>query len=77
MRHAGRIAAGGAGDDLRPQPLGPDGQLLDRRGAEGVGGPQHDLLALALEHAASLAIDVVLPAPFTPATMITVGPLGA
>ena len=40
VRHAGRVAAAGAGDDLRAQPAGPDRQLLDGGGPERVGGPQ-------------------------------------
>ena len=38
--------------------------------------PSTTLLPSAWNMAASLAIEVVLPQPFTPATMITVGPLG-
>ena len=64
-------------DDLGAQAIGPDRELLDGRGAKRVARAEHDLLALRTEAAdVSLAIDVVLPAPFTPATMITVGPLG-
>ncbi len=50
MGHGGRIAARRAGDDFRPEPLGPNGQLLDGGGAEGVGRAEHDLFALRLEH---------------------------
>jgi hypothetical protein len=37
VRDAGRIAARRAGDDRHADPLGPDRQLLDRRGAKRVG----------------------------------------
>ena len=39
--------------------------------------PSSTLFPSALNIAASLAIEVVLPAPLTPQTMITVGPLAA
>ena len=62
-------------DDLAAEPLAPDGELLDGGGAEGVAGGDHDLLALVHDSClASLAMDVVLPEPLTPATMTTVGP---
>ena len=44
--HAGRVAALLVLDDLAADPLAPDGQLLDGRGAEGVAGGDHHLLAL-------------------------------
>ena len=54
--------------------LGPGEQLLARGGAEGVGGgEQHLLLGVDAGGAASLPTLVVLPAPLTPTTMITVG----
>ena len=47
MRDAGRIAAGGAGDDFRAEPACPFAQLLDRGGAKRVAGAEHDALVLA------------------------------
>ena len=46
MGHAGRVAPWLARDDLGAQPVGPDGELLDGRGAKRVGRAQHHLLAL-------------------------------
>jgi len=74
---AGRVAAALVLDNLAAQPLAPDGELLDGGGAEGVAGGHHHLLLLFRHHLASLAMDVVLPEPLTPATITTVGPLGA
>ena len=54
--------------------LAPDRELLARGRAERVAGGEQHRVALRLEDAcASLPIDVVLPAPFTPASMITNG----
>ena len=54
MGHAGRVALGRPGDDLHAQPVGPDRELLDGRGAERVGRAQHDALALRCEHVRQL-----------------------
>ena len=64
-------------DDLDPQPIGPDRELLDGRGAERVAAPSTTFLPCERNMCASLAIDVVLPEPLTPTTRITVGPLAA
>jgi hypothetical protein len=51
---AGGIAALLAGDDRHVEPLGPDPQLLDRRGAEGVAGDQHHRVILLLQQMGEL-----------------------
>ena len=53
--------------------LADDLELVDGVGALEVGGDEHRLLALSLSQSASLAARVVLPAPWRPASMITVG----
>jgi hypothetical protein len=53
-------------DDADLEAVGPDGELVDGGGAEGVAGGW-----------ASLAMEVVLPTPLTPQTRMTVGGLGA
>ena len=73
-RDAGRVGAARLRDDLAAEPLAPQRQLFDGRRAKRVAGGEHDRLAVRLSrNLASLAIDVVLPAPLTPATRITVG----
>ena len=57
------------------RPVGPDLQLLDRGGAEGVAGDEHHLRAGGAELAAILPSVVVLPEPFTP-TRDHLRPLG-
>ena len=54
VRHAGRIAALLILDNLAADPLAPDGQLLDGRGAERVAGGDKDFLALLLESPSQL-----------------------
>jgi len=66
-----------AGDNFGAQPAGPDGQLFDRRRPERICGPSTTFLPSAWNMAVNLAIDVVLPQPFTPATIMTVGPPAA
>ena len=46
---AGRIGADLLGDHLRANALAPHFELIDGRGAERVGGGEHDAQALALE----------------------------
>ena len=73
--HAGRVAALLAFDDVAAEPLAPDRELLDGGGAESIAGRDHAPSCPPSWHSrASLAIDVVLPEPLTPATMTTVGP---
>jgi hypothetical protein len=55
VEHGRRIRAGGLRDDRHAVALGPDRQLLDRRGAEGVARGQHDLHAVLLEAMGELA----------------------
>ena len=64
--HRGRIAAA-LRDDLDLIARAPDRELFARRSAERVAGRQQHRLALARNHLASLPIEVVLPAPLTPA----------
>ena len=69
------VGALGALDDVDARALAPALELLDRGGAERVGGADHDGLAerVACRCQASLPIVVVLPVPLTPTTRITVG----
>ena len=53
--------------------LRPDLELLDGRGAEGVGGAEQDGFAPRRKSAASLPLVVVLPVPFTPTSRMTSG----
>ncbi len=48
--HTGRITVCLAGHQVGPQPLGPDGELLDRRGAKGVGRAENGLLSFRPKH---------------------------
>ena len=60
--------------NARAGALGPDLQLLDRRGAEGIARGEHARCWPAPgRRAASLPMVVVLPEPFTPTTRITKG----
>ena len=52
---ARRVGAGLARDDRGAGAAGPDAQLLDRRGAEGVAGSQHHLEAVGRELGRELA----------------------
>jgi hypothetical protein len=52
---ARRVAALGAADGLRADPVAPGLQLVGGRGAEGVGGAEHDRPAVGDEHAGELA----------------------
>jgi L-asparaginase II len=70
--HRGRVA-GLLRDHGDAVALAPGFQLFARGGAEGVAGGQQHALALAWKCLASLPIEVVLPAPLTPAIMITKG----
>jgi hypothetical protein len=69
----GRRVAGFLRDDRHVVALAPGLQLLAGSGAEGVAGGQQHALALAWKYLASLPMEVVLPAPLTPAIMITYG----
>jgi len=40
----------GAGDDLSPQAIGPDGELLHGRRSKRIGGAQDDRLSVVAEH---------------------------
>ena len=60
------IRAGPLRDDRHADQLGPDAELLDGRGAEGVGGREGERVTLGARRAASLPIVVVLPVPLTP-----------
>ena len=51
----GGVAAFLAGDHRRLDPLAPDLELLDRRGAEGVAGGEHHAIILLLQQMAELA----------------------
>jgi len=67
MSDAGRVAPRIAADDLRTDPPGPHGELLHRRRRRNVSpAPSTTRLPSRAKRAASLAIDVVLPEPFTP-----------
>ena len=57
----------GAPDDVGAGAVGPDRELVGGGGAEGVAGGQDDRLPSSLSRCASLAIEVVLPEPLTPA----------
>ena len=75
---ASNITAAGVAARLRDHrdvvALAPDRELLARGRAERVaGGEQHRQALLLAATCASLPIDVVLPAPLTPASMITNG----
>ena len=70
--HRGRIAALLA-DDLDLVALGPGDELLARGGAEGVGGGEQHLLVDRRGGGRACRSLVVLPAPLTPTTIITVG----
>ena len=61
--HGGGIGAHRLLDDVHPGALRPDGELLHGRGAEGIGGADHDLLALGGQHGRELADGGGLPHP--------------
>ncbi len=73
VERGGGVAALFGLDDLDVGALGPDFELLDGGGAEGVGGAEQDGAALRGEVAASLPVVVVLPVPLTPTIMMTSG----
>src|SRR6185503_13597938 len=52
---AGSVGARGAGEDLRADAVTPNGQLLDRGGAEGVAGGEHHAETLAPGDGAELS----------------------
>jgi hypothetical protein len=74
----GGVAALLALDDLDAEAIGPDLELPDGAGAEGVARAEQDgarrASARLLQGAQSLAMLVVLPTPLTPVTRMTVGP---
>ena len=61
--HGSGIGAHRLLDDVHPGALRPDGELLHGRGAEGIGGADHDLLALGRQHRRELADRSGLPHP--------------
>ena len=65
--------AGLGREDRYAGPLADDLQLVDGVRALEVGRDQQRLLPCSLSHRASLPASVVLPAPWRPASMITVG----
>ena len=78
--HRDRVAhavAGLGGEHRDAGPLADDLELVDRVGPLQVGGDQQRAWPWSLSHRASLAASVVLPAPWRPASMITVGPVFA
>ena len=76
--HVDRVAdavAGRRGEDGDADPLAVDLELVDRVGPLEVGGDEHRACwPWSLSQSASLAARVVLPAPWRPASMMTVGP---
>ena len=68
-----RIGAFGAAHDLAAAALGPNRELLGRRGAKRVGRDEQHAFAFARKRVASLPIVVVLPLPLTPTTRMTAG----
>ena len=70
---AGRIGADLLGDHLGADASAPHLQLVDGRGAEGVGGGEHHAEPPRMKRCAILAAVVVLPVPFTPTSRITWG----
>ena len=82
-RRVGVVAQGGgvgivlALDHFHPDAPGPDAELLDGGGAEGIRrGQEHGPWRLVLRKFASLAVEVVLPVPLTPTTRMTRGRSG-
>ncbi len=73
VERGGGVAALLGLDDLDAGACGPDFELLDGGGAEGVGGAEQDGAVLGGEEAASLPEVVVLPVPLTPTIMMTSG----
>ena len=74
--HLDRVAdavAGLRGVDVDAGLAGHDRQLVDGVGALQVGGDEQRRVALALSQRPSLPASVVLPEPWRPASMITVG----
>src|SRR5690606_35614683 len=53
--YRGRVGAGARADEVGPDPLRPDPELIDRAGAEGVARGEEDSLATALETIGELA----------------------
>jgi hypothetical protein len=70
--HGGRVALV-LRDDGHVVAASPLGELLARRGAKGVARGEEHRALLRLEAARELAMVVVFPAPFTPASRITKG----
>ena len=71
--HRGRIGAFPRANQIHAGTLGPDLQLLDRRGAERVGSHTSGFLPDAFSSCASFPTVVVLPVPLTPTISTTCG----